>query len=199
MRRQPKARTTKSKSRQDDFYVIKEKDGTIRFTTSAPAAGVEAKVFTGKKAGFSLYKVGAYRSSRPGRLFRNLYTKQISLASKEFGLSSSLIKAVINVEAAFNPWAVSPQGARGLMQLMPATEKIYGVYNLHSPDQNIYVGSKHLAFLVRKSNGNLKLALAAYNAGAQAVEKYGGIPPYEETIHYVQRVMSKQSRYSTVS
>ncbi len=181
------------------IYVFKEKDGTIRFTTSAPPAGTEAKVFTGRKAGFSMYKVGGYRNYRSGRLFRNLYTKPIELASRSFGLESSLIKAVIHVESAFDPWAVSRKGARGLMQLMPGTARIYGVRNIHSPEQNIYAGSKHLAFLIRKYNGNLKLALAAYNAGSGAVEKYGGIPPYSETRNYVQRVMSLQSRYSALS
>ncbi len=151
-------------------------------------------MWEGKKAGFSVFKV----SSRPvaGRnLYRNVYNEMIGEASSSHGLPQSLIKAVIHAESAFNPKAISPKGARGLMQIMPQTGAELGLTNFFDPLENIRAGSKYLAFLLEKFNGNLVLAVAAYNAGPGAVEEYKGIPPYAETRSYVRRVLDLKRRY----
>src|SRR4029453_9654901 len=101
----------------------------------------------------------------------------------------SLVRAVIQVESGFNPRAVSPKGAMGLMQLMPATVARFGVLDPFNPSENIRAGVRYLRLLLDKYNDNEQLALAAYNAGPTAVDKYGNkIPPYKETRNYVQRI-----------
>ncbi|WP_019672525.1 lytic transglycosylase domain-containing protein [Psychrobacter lutiphocae] len=106
-----------------------------------------------------------------------------------------LIKAIIKQESGFNVHAVSPKGARGLMQLMPTTAASYGRYNLFNPQHNIAVGTKHLSYLLNKYNNQLHLALAAYNAGEGNVAKYGGIPPFSETQNYVLNVLKSYNSY----
>jgi Rod binding domain-containing protein len=113
----------------------------------------------------------------------------IKKASAEFNVPEELIKAVIAVESSGNVFAVSPKGAKGLMQLVDSTAEFVGVKNVWHPAENIYGGVKYLRYLLDKFNGDLKLALAGYNAGPENVEKFGGIPPFPETIEYVGRVM----------
>lgn len=129
----------------------------------------------------------------PGNMTR--FEREIRNASKLFGIETGLIKAVIKIESNFNPQAVSHKGAKGLMQLMPATAGQYNVRNLFDPEQNIYAGTKHLRYLMAKFNNNTKLALAAYNAGETPVLRYGGIPPYPETKAYVSKVMKQWQTY----
>lgn len=115
----------------------------------------------------------------------------IKAAAQRYHLSESLITAVISVESNFDHAAVSSKGARGLMQLMPATSAMIGVSDPHNPDQNIDAGASHLRAMLDTFKGDLPLALAAYNAGEQNVVRYHGIPPYPETHRFVARVLRK--------
>lgn len=115
----------------------------------------------------------------------------IQQAAQRYHISAALIKAVIHTESAFNIYARSPMGAQGLMQLMPATAQRFQVNDVYDPYQNIMAGAKYLSWLLQHFNGNIQLALAGYNAGEANVAKYGGIPPFKETQHYVQRVMQR--------
>lgn len=112
----------------------------------------------------------------------------VRYASEKHGVDLNLIHAVIATESQYNAKAVSPVGAKGLMQLMPATASIYGVTDLFDPQQNIDAGTKHLKYLLILYNNDLNLTLAAYNAGEGNVRKYGGVPPFNETIRYIQKV-----------
>ncbi|MEJ5350740.1 MAG: transglycosylase SLT domain-containing protein [Melioribacteraceae bacterium] len=124
------------------------------------------------------------------------YDDLIEEASKEFGIDKNVIKSIILAESAANHRAVSPAKAKGLMQLMDSTAAEMGVRNIFDPKENIYGGTKYLAKMLRQYNGDLKLALAAYNAGPQNVEKYKGIPPFEETQNYITKVMSYLNHFS---
>lgn len=125
------------------------------------------------------------------------YKPYVEQASKDYNLPLSLLEAVITVESAYNPHAVSPAGAMGLMQLMPGTAQRFGVEDSFSPAENIRGGSKYLSHLMSLFNGDLNLVLAAYNAGEGAVMKYGNsIPPYKETQNYVRKVKHYHSIFS---
>jgi hypothetical protein len=120
-----------------------------------------------------------------GTAFESLIRQHASLQA----IRADLIRAVIQVESGFNPRAVSPKGAKGLMQLMPATAARYGVLDPFNPAENIRAGVRYLRTLLDKYNDNEQLALAAYNAGPKAVDRYGSkIPPYKETQRYVQKI-----------
>lgn len=125
------------------------------------------------------------------------FSAEVISAATETSIEPALIHAVIAVESSHNPRALSKKGAYGLMQLMPATAKRFRVSNKHDTKQNILAGAKYLRELLNMFNGNLSLALAAYNAGPQAVHKHGGIiPPYKETMDYVPKVLKIYRRYS---
>jgi soluble lytic murein transglycosylase-like protein len=123
------------------------------------------------------------------------YDQAIAGAAKANTIQAALVRAVIVVESGFNPRAVSKRGAIGLMQLQPATARRYGVKDAYDPEQNIRAGTHYLSDLLTRFDSNLELALAAYNAGEQAVERYGRhIPPYAETLNYVPSVMRVYQR-----
>ena len=123
------------------------------------------------------------------------YDPIIAEAARRYGVEQALVKAVIKAESGFQPNAVSPKGARGLMQLMPGTALMHGVRNIHAPQDNIDGGVQHLRMLLDRYQNNVVLALAAYNAGEGWVDQYGGIPPFEETRNYVHRVLRFRQDY----
>ena len=135
----------------------------------------------------------------PGDLQENekRYTRLIDRVSRELSLDRNLVHAVVRVESAFDPQAVSRAGAVGLMQLMPRTAELYGVRDSRNPTQNIYAGVLHLRKLIQQFN-DVVLALAAYNAGENAVINYGyKVPPYPETQNYVRKVLVFYRQYSS--
>ena len=136
-----------------------------------------------------------YTRTRKIKAGTNAYDTIILKAASAFGVDYALIKAVIHAESSFNPHAVSSKGARGLMQIMPQNYASLNISNPFDPSQNIMGGTRYLKRMLIRYNKKLALAIAAYNAGPSAVDKYKKIPPYEETQTYVQRVMSLYSRY----
>jgi len=190
-------------ARADDarIFVIRERDGTIRFTNRTPPPGTHAEVFRARSEGVSYIKGFSYfRGSRKAvrRLYPHLFSTAIERAATEHKVDPALIKAVIHAESAFNPHAVSRKGAVGLMQLMPATARMLGVRNAFVPESNIQGGTSYLARLIRRYN-NIEHALAAYNAGDLHVQRYNGVPPFSETQDYVRRVLQLKKQYSLAS
>jgi soluble lytic murein transglycosylase-like protein len=124
----------------------------------------------------------------------------IVAAATRHGIKPLLLYSVMHQESAFNSQAVSPKGARGLMQLMPATAARFGVKNIFDPEQNIHGAAQYLRFLLDLFDGDVSLALAGYNAGEGAVKKYGyAVPPYRETINYVRKIKRRYTNLSSLS
>jgi hypothetical protein len=127
------------------------------------------------------------------------FEKLIRAAAEKYGMDADLIHCVVAVESNFNPHAVSPKNARGLMQLLPQTAAHYGVKNIFDPEENINAGTRYLKELLSKYH-NLTLALAAYNAGPERVDQYGRrVPPYLETMKYVQRIAKSYAKAKSES
>lgn len=162
----------------EELYIFQEESSIC--ITNIPSPGYIRKV--GKPE-----KEIAWKST-PGK-FQHLEDYIESIAS-QYSVSPSLIKAVIQVESAYNPSAVSPKGAKGLMQLLDTTASEFGVNNIFDPYENIKGGTKYLRYLLDIFDEDLSLALAAYNAGSETVLRYGGIPPYPETISYVKNIIN---------
>jgi soluble lytic murein transglycosylase-like protein len=166
------------------IYAWRDANGTLVLSdrkVDAPSAVYEVQ-------GAPAYKTTTPApSSAASRRFEPLVQEYAS----RHALRPELVRAVIQVESGFNPFATSPKGAMGLMQLMPQTARELGVRNAYDPEENIRGGTKYLRFLLDRYAGNEELALAAYNAGSGAVDKYGRrIPPYRETRDYVRKVGS---------
>lgn len=177
------------------IYVYRERNGVLRFTDRAPASSVKSIIFQPRTHFVSRIKF-SYKNNNNKLLQHAKYSSLIENAAFKHQLDRALIQAVIHAESGFNPHAVSPKGARGLMQLMPGTAKRFGVNNAFSPELNIRAGSQYLRTLLNRYRGRTDLALAAYNAGEGAVERHKGIPPYPETREYVRRVLQLKKRYS---
>lgn len=142
--------------------------------------------------GFRSYGGGKPRPLKP---VKSSFDPLIYRTADRYGVDRAIIKAIVHAESAFDPKAVSPKGARGLMQLMPATAKRYGVRKITDPAENLHGGTRYLRDLLKMFRNDLPRALAAYNAGEGAVRKYRGIPPYAETRNYVRRVMQLRRLY----
>lgn len=121
-------------------------------------------------------------------LWQSKYNDIIVAAARKFDVDAALVSAVIKAESDYNPRTVSHKGARGLMQLMPATAKRFGVSNSFDPEENIHAGTRYLRWLLNTFDGNADLAVAAYNAGEGNVQKYDGVPPFRETVNYINRI-----------
>jgi len=123
-----------------------------------------------------------------GPIFKSKFDRIIVDAAKKFDVDAALVSAVIKAESDFNPREVSNKGARGLMQLMPATAERFGVTNAYDPEANIYAGTRYLRWLLKTFDNNADLAVAAYNAGEGNIWKYNGVPPFRETVNYINRI-----------
>lgn len=122
----------------------------------------------------------------------------IRAAADRYGVDADLIHCVIAIESNFNPKAISPKNARGLMQLMPQTAAQFGVHNIFDPRENVEAGTRYLKDMLARYNNDLTLALAAYNAGPERVEQYGRrVPPYAETLKYVQRISRSYAKFKS--
>lgn len=165
-----------------DTFRLVAPDGTVHYTNAPTDPAYRRMGFTVRPS-----ESGGAAAYRPAA--NDSVSRHIREASSRYGVPERLVTAVIRAESGFNPRAVSSKGAQGLMQLMPRTASMLGVRNSFDPAENIDGGVRHLRGLIEQFQ-NLPLALAAYNAGAQAVTLYRGIPPYPETQGYVQKVMS---------
>ena len=123
------------------------------------------------------------------------FQEMILVASENYEIDAALIKAIIMAESGYNPKAISKVGARGLMQLMPRTAKSLGVEDIYNPEHNINGGVKYFKKLLVKYNGNIQLALAAYNAGWKNVKRYNGVPPFKATKKYIKKVETYRKYY----
>ena len=170
-----------------DIYRYEDEEGIVHFT-DAP---------TDKRFKIFLRDLRKDKQLRTRFLLANpaQYEQLINTCAVKYGVNPSLVKAVIHAESGYNPNAVSRAGASGLMQLMPGTAKQLKVTDRFDPNQNVDGGVRYLKFLLDTFKGDVPLALAAYNAGLSKVAKHGGIPPYEETRNYVNKVMSHMKNY----
>jgi len=163
-----------------DIYRYKDKNGVWHFTN------------INRDTRYRLYiKV---KDESP-EVFIGKYGSLIKQASKKFSLEPPLVKAVIMVESGFDPRAVSKKGAQGLMQLMPGTANEMEVEDPYNPEENIFGGTRYLSKLMERFNNDIELALAAYNAGPEAVEKHEGVPPFSETKKFIKKVMGFYKQY----
>jgi len=175
-----------------DIYRYEDDEGIVHFTDAPTDKRFVIFMRDIRKDKQLRTKFKLFNAANPAE-----YEPLIKTCSEKYGVSSSLIKAVIHAESGYNPNAVSHKGASGLMQLMPGTAKSLNVNNSFDPKDNVEGGVKYLRFLLDTFRGDVSLALAAYNAGLSKVAKYGGIPPYAETRTYVNRVLSYMQSYQT--
>jgi len=166
-----------------------------RVDAAASAVAITSARISGRGVGNSVSKKLKGQTTGSARI-----DEIIVAAATSHGIEPLLLYSVMHQESAFNSQAVSPKGARGLMQLMPATAARFGVKNILDPEQNIHAAAQYLRFLLDLFNGNVSLALAGYNAGEGAVKKYGyAVPPYPETINYVRKIKRRYTNLSMMS
>lgn len=175
-------------------YKIVRANGITEYTNIRPGHGGFQVLFTYISTCFAC-NVRSTINWTSTALNLSAYKAEVAAAASEFGIDPALLRAVIHAESAFNPNAISDKGAEGLMQLIPGTASDMGVANPFDASQNIRGGAQYLAGLLKQFNGDSRLATAAYNAGPQNVLKYNGVPPFDETKVYVDRVATLRQRY----
>lgn len=194
LRQERLARAERKKAARQFKFFKYSKDGTVAYSDRQPKkADYQVILYTSCYACSPLSTV----DWRATRLYMTQFSHSIAVAANSNGLDPALVRAVIHAESNFNPLARSRKGAMGLMQLMPKTAKAMGVSDGYNSTQNIEGGAKYLALMLERFGGNITLAAAAYNAGPTAVMKYNGVPPYEETKTYVERVKILYKRYKS--
>ena len=173
-----------------DIYKHVDENGVISFSNTKGSPGTLYVKAAKKKP-----KVEPFMPSdtSPDRFHR--YDAYIRQAAMLYQIPEALVRAVIKVESNYDPRAISPANARGLMQLIPETAERMMVRDIHDPRQNIFGGVRYLRVLANLFNGDLELTIAAYNAGENAVIRHGGIPPYQETQEYVVKVLGYYRHY----
>lgn len=167
-----------------DFYQFVDAEGVVHFTNAPTIKAQRILKEEGASGAAPIILKRSYRQSV------GQFSSLVSEKADKYRLDPDLLMAVIKTESDFNPYAVSPKGAMGLMQLMPGTASRLGVKDSFDPAQNIDGGSRYLRYLLDYFNGSVSLALAAYNAGENAVTRWQNIPPYKETQQYVRKIMS---------
>lgn len=172
-----------------------ERDGVLHYTNVKPASTRDVTVLFSYIQ--SCYACGVSPGMDWNQVGLNLdaYREEVAQAALEHGIDPALVRAIMHAESAFRPNVVSHKGAQGLMQLMPATAERFGVTDAFDPAQNISGGARYLAWLLKRFDGDVQLAAAGYNAGEGAVDRFSGVPPYEETQRYVERVGILHQRY----
>ena len=187
-------------SRRVQGQVYSYIENGVRHYTSQRPRGV-ARASSVRTIKYSFLETCYACAAKPGVNFGNVrlntgaYRDEIAAAAAKHGVDEAIVRAIIHAESAFNPNALSRVGAQGLMQLMPATARRFGVSNAFDAGQNIQGGVEYLAWLLKRFDGNLTYAAAGYNAGEGNVDKYNGVPPFSETQRYVQRVGVLAERY----
>ena len=184
-----------------DIFSFTDERGVVHFT-NMPSGDKRFRLVRKEDGGSAgAPTIGATRVAQmfmPASADILKYSGIIETASKTHGVDANLVHAVISAESGYNARALSKAGAVGLMQLMPDTAKRYGVRNIWDPIENIQGGVRYLRDLLTMFNGNLELAVAAYNAGENAVIRHGNrIPPYNETVHYVPKVLGFYKRFQS--
>jgi len=179
-----------------DIYTFKDERGIVHFTN---IKGLDSRYrLLRREGGGPVAGSGnVARVYMPTAAEIARYAGLIDATAHQYGVDTNLVHAVISAESGYNAQAVSRTGAIGLMQLMPGTAKRYGVRNLMDPAENIRGGVKYLHDLMVMFKGNMELAVAAYNAGENAVIRYGHIPPYAETLGYVPRVLAFYRKFQS--
>lgn len=173
-------------------FSYRDRHGIWTFSDQRPETGIRYEMI---RVDCFACKVDSLVDWQQTRLYPDRYREVIKREAIQFGVDPALVQAVIHAESAFNPKAVSPKGAQGLMQLMPLTAEELGVKNALDAEQNIRGGVKYLAQMLERFDRNTILATAAYNAGPGAVTKYRGVPPFAETQAYTERVAILHKRY----
>ncbi len=176
-----------------EVYKFTDKDGIVHYTSKRPAGQVNVTTFS-----FPCYASDTTCNQVDWEsipLNRSAFADEIQTAAQVFTVDDALIRAIIHAESAYQPDALSPKGAQGLMQLMPETQKELQIVDVFNPINNIEGGTLYLSRLLDQFGDDVELATAAYNAGPGAVQQYGGVPPYRETREYVRRVKILYRRY----
>ena len=175
-----------------EVYKFTDKDGIVHYTNVRPA---NQKVRTFSFPCYASDPTCNQLDWEKIPLNRGAFAEEIEAAAEVFAVDDALIRAIIHAESAYQPEALSPKGAQGLMQLMPATQEELQVVDVFDPLSNIEGGTLYLSRLLEQFDQNVELAAAAYNAGPDAVLEYDGVPPYKETREYVRRVKILYRRY----